>query len=243
MIVKTKMLAGYLRKLWIRIFIFTVVLATYLAHKDWLSAFFSPPFEGGVTPLRLLWLMFMAMMLRHLFPAGHSTMALKKSERNTYVQEEGYEKEKLAQFVREQNRRAGLVMLSWLAANSVFAVLYLRRILDKEDLLMLTVFYFLCDYICILFYCPFQSLIMHNKCCVNCRIYDWGHVMMFLPMALVRSFFSRSLFITSCIVLARWEVCFAKYPERFWSGSNQALQCGSCQDKTCQIKKRIVAKT
>ncbi len=46
---------------------------------------------------------------------------------------------------------------------------------------MVSAFYFLCDYVCILIYCPFQSHIMHNKCCVNCRIYGWGHFMIFTP--------------------------------------------------------------
>ena len=104
---------------------------------------------------------------------------------------------------------------------------------------LFTVFFFLCDYICILVFCPFQTCIMKNKCCVNCRIYDWGHFMMFTPMLFIPNFYSWSLFFTACVVLIRWEVVYAAHPERFWSGSNQILQCANCKDKTCQVKRRV----
>ena len=54
---------------------------------------------------------------------------------------------------------------------------------------MVSVFYFLCDYVCILIYCPFQSHIMHNKCCVNCRIYGWGGLYDVYPHGLYPAFF------------------------------------------------------
>ena len=130
-------------------------------------------------------------------------------------------------------------MLVWLSFNAVFGLLYLTGIMDEADLLMLTVFYFLCDYICILFFCPFQTFIMKNKCCVNCRIYDWGHFMMFTPMLFIKNFFSWSLFFTSIVVLIHWEIVYTKHPERFWHGSNRTLQCAGCKDKTCQMKTRL----
>lgn len=130
-------------------------------------------------------------------------------------------------------------MLIWLSGNAVVGVLYLFEVLDMADLLMLTVFYFLSDYICILIFCPFQTCIMKNKCCVNCRIYDWGHFMMFTPMLFIQNFYSWSLFFTSLVVLIHWEIVYAKHPERFWSGANQTLQCQNCKDKTCQVKNRL----
>ena len=80
---------------------------------------------------------------------------------------------------------------------------------------------------------------MKNKCCINCRIYDWGHFMMFTPMLFIRNFFSWSLFFTACIVLIKWEIIYAKHPERFYEGSNKNLQCQNCKDRTCQIKKNV----
>ena len=195
--------------------------------------------EYGISPLHVLWLVFMVMMVMHLFPNKKLSMALKKNKEENYVEVPGYLEHELLKFVQDQNIKAWTVMLLWLCFNAIWGFLYLFEVIDNADLLMLTVFYFLCDYICILFFCPFQTYIMKNKCCVNCRIYDWGHFMMFTPMLFIKNFFSWSLLFTSLVVLIRWEIVYAKHPQRFWSGSNQTLQCASCKDKTCQIKGRL----
>ena len=166
-------------------------------------------------------------------------MALRKNEKENFQEVEGYSETELLKFVQDQNVKAWKVMLVWLSFNAIWGILYLCGVIEVADLLMLTVFYFLCDYICILFFCPFQKVIMKNKCCVNCRIYDWGHFMMFTPMLFIQNFFSWSLFFTSVVVLIRWEISYAQNPQRFWSGSNKTLQCANCKDKTCQIKKRL----
>lgn len=239
-LIKTKMLNRYIVKLVIRVAIFISVLVFYILHKDLLCQLMTRPVYMGITLLHVLWLVFMLMMLLHIFPIGRLiTMALRKADEVHYQKVEGYSELELYRFVQDQNVKAWKVMLSWLSVNAVFGFLYLLHVMDDADLLMLTVFYFLCDYICILFYCPFQSVIMKNKCCVNCRIYDWGHFMMFIPMLFIRNFFSWSLFFTSCVVLIHWEIIYAKHPERFWSGSNKTLQCANCKDKTCQIKKKL----
>lgn len=236
---KTPMMIQYLIKLAIRVAIFLAVLLLYLFHKELMYELMLQPIWYRISPIHLLWFVFMIMMITHLFPDRLKTMALRKSEKSTYEPVEAYSESELFQFISDQNVKAWRVMLIWLAFNSIFSILYLLGIMDNADLLMLTVFYFLCDYICILFYCPFQSFIMKNKCCVNCRIYDWGHFMMFTPMLFIRNFFSWSLFFISCIVLIHWEIIYAKHPERFWSGSNKRLQCANCKDKTCQIKRSL----
>ena len=241
---KTHMLTQYLIKLFARFSIFVAVLVTYIVNKQFLYKVMTMKFtQLGVTPIHLLWAVFMGLMLIHLFPGKRIlTMALRKRKKENFRAVADYEELELLHFVQKQNIRAWLVLLVWLIFNGVFGLLYVFHLIDNADLLMLTVFYFLCDYICILFFCPFQTFIMKNKCCVNCRIYDWGHFMMFTPMLFIRNFFSWSLFFTSLIVLIHWEIIYAKYPERFWSGSNQNLQCANCKDKTCQLK-QIIQKT
>ena len=236
---KTWMMKTYLVKFAIRIGIFLAVLILYLTDKNLMHELMNQPLYMGVTPIHILWLVFMGMMFLHIFPLKKVTMALLKSEKKEYEPQENYSKEELMEFVQDQNVKAWKVMLIWLCFNAIFGCLYVFDLIDATDLLMLTVFYFLCDYICILIFCPFQTFIMKNKCCVNCRIYDWGHFMMFTPMLFIRDFFSWSLFFTSCIVLIKWEIIYAKHPERFYSGSNKKLQCAHCKDRTCQIKKSI----
>ena len=240
-LIKTKMMKRYLIKFMIRIAIFLIVFSVYIFNKALLLELVNMPIRYGITPLHILWLSFMVMMLIHIFPKEPFTMALLKSEEKIYEPVKDYDEIGLFRFVQNQNHKAWIVMLIWLIFNGIFGILYAFGIINEADLYMLTVFYFLCDYICILIYCPFQSHIMKNKCCVNCRIYDWGHFMMFTPMIFIRSFYTWSLFFTSCIVLIRWELIYAKHPERFWSGSNKNLQCAHCKDKTCQIKNNIKA--
>lgn len=243
-IIKTEMLNRYMIKFLVRLAVFVGMFVVYIMRKESLQELMMYEFSigndsYGITPLHILWFGFMVMMIRHLFPNNKLTMALKKRKEENYVEAEEYSELELLRFVQDQNIKAWKVMLIWLSFNAIWGFLYVCDVIDSADLIMLTVFYFLCDYICILFFCPFQTYIMKNKCCVNCRIYDWGHFMMFTPMLFIKDFFSWSLFFTSLVVLIHWEITYAKYPQRFWSESNKTLQCANCKDKTCQIKNRL----
>ncbi len=241
-IVKTLMLKKYLVKFVIRIVIFIFMAVMYIKDKALMYDLMTQPVWMGITPVHVLWLVFMVMMLLHIFPPKEVTMALRKADKEKYEEQKDYSELELLKYVQDQNVKAWKVMLVWLSFNAVFGILYLFKIIDNADLLMLTVFYFLSDYICILLFCPFQTGIMKNRCCVNCRIYDWGHFMMFTPMLFIKNFFSWSLFFTSCVVLIKWEIIYAKHPERFWDGSNKTLKCANCKDKTCQIKNALKKK-
>lgn len=240
----TRMMNIYMAKFLTKLAIFLCVLAAYITNKPILLRFMTHEFtfgisKYGISPLHVLWVIFMIPMIRHLKPKESFSMAMKKSKEMGYQENEHFNDLELLKFVQKANLRAWHVMLVWLTFNAFFGLLYVLGFMDSADLLMLSVFYFLCDYICIVFFCPFQSFIMKNKCCVNCRIYDWGHFMMFFPMLYIRNFFSWSLFFTSLIVLLRWEIVYAAHPEWFWSGSNESLQCENCKDKICKYKKVV----
>ncbi len=242
--IKTAMMNRYWVKLLVRVAIFVSFLIAYICDKETMYELLNYEFHVsfinyGVTPIHGLWLVFMVMMISHLIPNSKKSMALEKGWEENFRESESYSEHELLKYVQDQNIKAWKVMLIWLCFNAIFGFLYLVGVMDIVDLLMLSVTYFLCDYICILFFCPFQTFIMKNKCCVNCRIYDWGHFMMFTPMLFIRNFFSWSLFFTSVVVLIHWEIIYAKFPERFWSESNKTLQCANCKDKTCQVKRKL----
>ena len=241
-LVKTKMMNLYLMKLILRITVFVSVFGFYLYDREKLVALALQPLYMGVTPMHILWFFFMVMMLKHIFPKEPYTMALLKREEKKFIEVEGYSRTEVLEFVQDQNQKAWKVMLVWLIGNGLVGLIYSLNWIGQPELFLLSVFYFLCDYICILFYCPFQSHIMKNKCCVNCRIYDWGHFMMFTPMIMIKSFYTWSLFFMACIVLIHWELVYGKHPERFYYGSNKRLQCATCKDKTCQIKRKVTGK-
>ena len=236
---KTRELKFYLLKFTFRVAIFLGVLCMYLKDRNLMGSFMTQPFWHGFTLIHLIWLVFMGLMILHLIPNNKLSMAWKKAKETEYRPVEAYEELELMRFVKRQNVAAWKVMRVWLCFNAIFGALYLFGILNSSDMLMLTVFYFLCDYICILFFCPFQKIWMKNKCCINCRIYDWGHFMMFTPMLFIKNFYSWSLFFTSLVVLIHWEITYAQHPERFWEGSNQTLQCKNCKERTCQIKRKL----
>ena len=47
-----------------------------------------------------------------------------------------------------------------------------------------------------------------------------------------------SLFFTSCVVMIKWEIVYARHPERFWHESNPKLQCENCREQLCHYKKK-----
>ncbi len=240
----TRMMKRALINFGFRGIVFLCIFGMYLTNKALFIEFMTHEFtfgisEYGINALHILWFIFMVMMIQHIFPNKELSMAFKKGKIEEYEPVDGYDRLSLFEFIQDMNVKAWIVMLAWLIFNAVFATLYLFKIIDVADMLMLTVFFYLSDYLCILFFCPFQTLIMKNKCCINCRIYDWGHFMMFTPMLFIRNFFSWSLFFTALIILIKWEVNYAKHPERFWYGSNKRLQCSQCKERLCAIKNKI----
>jgi len=240
----TKTFVSYIIKLIIRLAIVMGMLYMYFMHKDVLldamnQDLFDGLKDGHFTLLHILWPVFMLMLIQHLVRPKYFYMALLKTRADMY-QEVPHSPEKLRQVMATNNRRAWIVFFSWVPVNILFGILYNLDYLDRADMLMLSVLYFLGDYVCILFWCPFQSLMMKNKCCVTCRIFDWGHIMMFTPMAFIPTFFSQSLFLVALAVLIAWEYYVHRHPERFWEGSNKRLRCSQCQDKVCQIKKKVI---
>ncbi len=236
---RTRELKWYLFKFALRLLVFLFVLVVHISDRTLLERLMTQDIRNGINFVHIIWAVFMVIMCTHLIPNNRLTMAWQKARESAYVPVEEYNELELLRHVQKMNLGAWKVMLVWLCFNAIFAVLYLVGILRAGDLLLLSVFYFLCDYICILFFCPFQTKLMKNKCCVNCRIYDWGHFMMFTPMLFIKNFFSWSLFFTSLVVLINWEIKYARHPERFWEGSNKTLKCLNCKEQTCMVKRKL----
>ena len=103
--------------------------------------------------------------------------------------------------------------------------------------------------ICILFFCPFQTWMMHNRCCGTCRIYNWDFAMMFTPLVFIMvtnndgviSFnpFAIILVVTSLALLLKWEITYRLYPERFSDHTNKSLRCENCKEKLCMHKRQL----
>ncbi len=135
--------------------------------------------------------------------------------------------------------RTAIVAGSWLGLNGIFAALYFTRVIDQGILMLISLAFAVCDMICILFFCPFQTWIMKNKCCTTCRIYNWDFIMMFTPLVLVPNIFSWILLFLAGLLLVLWEVRLHLHPEWFLESCNKSLSCANCQEKLCAHKKQL----
>lgn len=124
------------------------------------------------------------------------------------------------------------VFVIWCLLVAVIGILFACGVISKFALFMISVLFYVCDLICVLIWCPFR-LIMKNRCCTTCRIFNWDHLMMFSPLIFMGGFFAVSLVVMSAAAWLVWELCVMMYPERFWDHSNAALQCSECTDKLC----------
>lgn len=237
--IATPKLIGYLIKFVMRLTAFGIMLFLYIRNKSEFYAYTVASPKNGINFMHIMWAVFMILILLHLFPSKITSMGASKSKKSNYFPIPEYSETELLKFIHNENIKAWRCMICWIFGNAVIGILYYCKLFGKSELLLITGFYFISDYICILIFCPFQTFGQKSRCCINCRIYDWGHFFMFTPMLLIDTFYSRSLFFMGAAVIIRWEIIWTNHPERFWYGSNQTLSCCNCRDKTCQIKRQI----
>jgi len=135
---------------------------------------------------------------------------------------------------RRQDARAALMMAIWLAANAAAYALYFTRLVRAQEMYMLSLLFYIGDYICILWWCPFQRLVMKNRCCATCRIFRWDTFFLVTPLALLPGWIPKALFLLGAAVSAAWEIHYHRHPERFWEGANRALGCAGCTEGLCR---------
>ncbi|MDO5558610.1 MAG: hypothetical protein Q4F95_03330 [Oscillospiraceae bacterium] len=182
----------------------------------------------------LIGIIFAVEMVMRFFPSGLESMGNQKQFNCNY--------EPLKRNTSENghhDRSHLIVAVSWIIVNSVFGCLYLTEIISASVLILISLFYSVCDIICILFYCPFQEWIMKNKCCGTCRIYNWDYAMMFTPLVFIKNIFTWGLFGLGAALLIQWEIIYHRHPERFSEKSNANLSCVRCNERLCRHKKTI----
>ena len=213
--------------------IFVSLLVFYIASRVGGGEDISQIIESRPALLVAIWAVFVVEMVSRFFPSRLENRGCQKQFGRYYIPTGSTE-------VRDPGSTGALkVLLVWIAFNMIFGALYLAGILDEGVMLLLCSFYAVCDIICILYFCPFQSWIMKNRCCVTCRVYNWDYAMMFTPLFFVAKPYAWSLLFLSLVLLARWEITYYRHPERFSESTNEFLSCRHCQDKLCAHKKPI----
>ena len=183
--------------------------------------------------LIVTWAVFVFEMVLRFFPSRFESPGCQKQFARNYI------KSGKTEIAISDNNATVLIALIWIVFNAVFGALHMTGVLDDGVMILLSVAYSVCDMICILFFCPFQTWFMKNKCCSVCRIYNWDYALMFTPLFFIRRDFSWSLLAMSVILLIRWEITFYRHPERFSENTNHYLQCKNCREKLCTHKKQL----
>ena len=190
-----------------------------------------------LTPLTAVWALLMLSMISRFFPSKVESLGCQK-EFSGRFRPTGEEKPS-RQELRASNRGALLVLLSWVALNAVFYICYWKGSLGARFMVCLAGFYGVCDIICILFFCPFQAWMMHNRCCTTCRIFNWDYIMMCTPLMVLRGPLILSACVLSVILLLRWEITHSRTPQRFYESCNRSMRCSECQEHLCKYKRAL----
>jgi len=210
--------------------IFITLLVLYVVYRVKGGADIEQRIESRPVILIAVWAVFVLDMVLRFFPSRLESPGCQK-QFGRYYQKTGTTDIRI-----EDNNAAMLVALVWIAFNMIFGALHMMGLIDDGILLLLCSFYSVCDMICILFFCPFETWFLKNRCCSTCRIYNWDYAMMFTPLFFVQKSYTWSLLALSIALLIRWEVTFFRYPERFSPATNRYLSCRNCSEKLCAHK-------
>ena len=195
-------------------------------------------FNGGILKnntlnivfLSIVWIFYFIGILFKLFPNKFSSTGSQKIFKRYYIPTNSEPK--------KENRHVVLIAALWIGANLIFGILYILKIFNEDIMILLSLAYFICDSICLLIFCPFRLWINKNRCCVNCRIYNWDCLMLVSPLIFIPHFITYILVVMAIIVLVQWEVIYHKHPERFSEKSNLAIRCSQCTKKSCRCKNK-----
>lgn len=149
-----------------------------------------------------------------------------------------YDPVRLVKRTRRANRRLWGVLVLWLLCITGLGVALRLKLIERAHLVFASVTCSLLDQLFVNIWCPLQKWFMKNKCCTTCRIYSWGFTMMFSPLLFILSFWTYSLIVLSAVILVRWEIAYARHPERFSEISNKTLRCSRCAHP-CRKVERI----
>jgi len=212
------------------------LICTYLCYSrpDCFEILDGMNFFQQLSPLHILWgiwildMVLQIIPIRNKLPIGSQKLF---ASRFRPIRDK-INAQALRGYVVSTSKAAYKVFLLWCGLLTVIGILYYSGVIGKTVLFMISVAFYACDLICVLIWCPFR-LIMKNRCCTTCRIFNWDHLMMFSPMIFMGGFFGISLVVIAFLAWLVWELCIMMYPERFWEKTNSALKCSECTDKLC----------
>lgn len=224
----------YMARLVGRIAIFVICFILCIVKPEYFEILDGMNFFKNFSIFHLLWGIWVFDIILQIIPVKNKiALGSQKLFASRYIPaRKNISREDLRKHITNISKSAYIVMGIWIAVTALIGVLYYFNIINNMIVFMISVAFYVCDLICVLVWCPFR-LIMKNKCCTTCRIFNWDHLMMFSPMVFIVGFYSLSLFVLSVLAWLVWELCILIYPQRFTEMTNSALKCSECIDKLC----------
>lgn len=224
----------YILRLIVRCIVFVLCVALWWLWPQGYGILDGMNFFKELSVFHALWLLWVFDMVLQIVPIKNKVaLGSQKLFANRFKPiREKINVQHLRAYVSSTTKAAYKVMLLWCLLLFVIGALYSTGVIHKTAVFMISVTFYVCDLICVLIWCPFR-LIMKNKCCTTCRIFNWDHLMMFSPLIFVGGFYALSLAAMALLAWGVWELSVMLYPERFWETSNVALKCSECTDKLC----------
>lgn len=220
-------------KLVLRFAFFVCATLLYISAKLQNASGAFGGYEKSPPLLALIWCVYAIEMAFRFFPSRLESPGCQKQFEKSFKPTG----EKVPEL--QSWKRTLSVALSWLILNAAIGALYYTHVIDAGILVLISLAYGVCDMICILFFCPFQTWFMKNRCCTECRIYNWDFAMMFTPFLFIPHWYTYSLLLMSLMLLFRWEMTYRLHPERFSEKTNACISCKNCTEKLCKHKKHI----
>ena len=215
--------------------LFVIALLTYIVNRINGTGEFFGGLDKKPIILIIIWVVFVSEMILRFFPSKMESMGCQKQFGKNFKPTKNIN----AKPKNVSWKVTFAIVAAWVALNGLIGVLYYTGIIDEGILLLISLAYSACDMICSLFFCPFQTWFMKNKCCTTCRIYNWDYAMMFTPLVFTKSPFYWSILICALILLLRWEITYKLHPERFSENTNCSLSCAQCTEKLCHHKRQL----
>ena len=223
-------------KLTYRSALFLAALVIYIIYREDTMGFIAELRGKAPVIFALIWGVLALEMVLRFIPSPLESMGCQKQFARNYHPIRSNDG------IRPASPNKGVLIsaLAWIALNGAVGAFFFTGIIDEGILLLISLAYSVCDMICILFFCPFQTWFMKNRCCGTCRIYNWDFLMMCTPLIFIDSWYTRSLTLLAAVLFIKWEVTAFLHPERFCTDTNHALSCAECEEKLCHHKTQLL---
>lgn len=222
-------------KLFSRISIFLICLFLVIFDEQNLTNFFKNKLLG-IEFYKWLWFGIVVFIIKKMFPEKNEKMASGKRWRKNFNKAE-IKLELIKNLAFLHTKKAYKSQWLYLVLIFGFYLVFIIFQLSFWWAIIFTLWAGIVDALCITIWCPYRNWLVKNKCCNNCRIFNWGYFMATSPLLIIPSFWTYSIVALTFAIFIQWEFLHLKFPERFYEVSNKNLQCGNCPEETGYCRK------